>query len=84
MTLQQSVSQCQLPNTLLLISTLGMAQAAQHKEYGCVFHRNISTVIQDPLNILVSVSCAEGTNVTSAYAARKGSAQGQTEGGVLA
>lgn len=63
MTLQQSISQCQLPNTLLLISTLGMAKAAQHKKYGCVFHRKVSTVVQRPLNVLVSVSSAGGMNV---------------------
>lgn len=65
---QQSISQCQLPNTLLLISMLGMDRIVQHTKYGYAFHSNVSAVIQEPLNILVSVSCAGGTNVISAYA----------------
>jgi len=66
--LQQSINQGQLPNALLFMSVLGMAKAAQHKKYGSVIHRNVSTVIQDPLNISVSVSCAGEMNASPACA----------------
>lgn len=48
-----------------------MAKAAQHKKYGCVFHRKVSTVIQEPLNILVSVSSAGGMNVKYQHSLRE-------------
>lgn len=60
-----------------------MGMAAQHKKHSRVFHIKVSAVIQDPLNILVSVSCA-GRMTASAYAAGKSSAWGQLKAGMLA
>lgn len=84
MTLWQSISRHQPPNALLLISLLGIGMAAQHKKHSSVFHIKVSAVIQDPLNILVSVSCAGRMNATSADAAGMGSAWGQLKAGILA